>query len=58
MDILPFDSRIDLIIGPPTRITGMYILDSLLKADWVRLGSSLSHAILPAVTLGLPVLGG
>lgn len=58
MDILPFDSRIDLVLGPPVHITGLYILDSLLKADWLRLGSSLVHMILPAVTLGLPVLGG
>lgn len=58
LDILPFDSRIDLILGPPARITGMYILDSLLMADWPRLGSSLIHMILPAVTLGLPVVGG
>lgn len=58
LDLLPFDSRIDLILGPPVRITGFYILDSLLKADWPRLFSSLQHIILPAVTLGLPVLGG
>ncbi len=58
LDILPFDSRIDLILGPPARITGMYILDSLLLADWPRLISSMYHVILPAVTLGLPVVGG
>ena len=58
LDILPFDSRIDLILGPPVRITGFYILDSLLKADWPRLVSSLTHMILPTITLGLPVLGG
>jgi peptide/nickel transport system permease protein len=58
LDLLPFDSRIDLTLGPPLRITGFYILDSLLKADGPRFISSLQHIILPAVTLGLPVMGG
>jgi peptide/nickel transport system permease protein len=58
LKLLPFDGRIDLLLGPPVHRTGLYILDSLLAADWSRLASSLSHIILPAVTLGLPVLGG
>lgn len=58
LDWLPFDSRINLTLGPPVRITGLYILDSLLQGDLPRLGSSLQHILLPAITLGLPVTGG
>jgi peptide/nickel transport system permease protein len=58
LDWLPFDSRIDLTLGAPARMTGFYILDSLLKGDGLRLVSSLKHILLPAITLGLPVTGG
>ena len=54
---LPLDSRIDLIYGPPARITGFYLLDSLLHLDFYRLGSSFVHLLLPAVTLSLPAVG-
>lgn len=56
-DVLPLDSRIDLVIGPPHRLTGFYILDSLLQGDMQRFGNSLLHIILPSVTLAMPVLG-
>jgi peptide/nickel transport system permease protein len=58
LSLLPFDSRIDMLLGPPIYHTGFFILDSLLAGDAPRLGSSLVHIILPAVTLSLPVLGG
>ena len=58
LDLLPFDGRIDIVLGPPAAITHMYILDSLLAGDWARLGSSLLHTILPAFTLSLPAAGG
>lgn len=54
---LPLDSRINMIYGPPQRITGFYIIDSLLHLDFFRLGSSLIHLLLPAVTLSLPAIG-
>lgn len=57
LNILPLDSRIDLVLGAPERITGLYVMDSVLHADWQRLGNSLQHLILPVVTLSLPPLG-
>jgi len=57
LSILPFDSRIDLVLGPPKHITGLYILDSLLLLDYPRLTNSVQHLILPAITLSLPALG-
>jgi peptide/nickel transport system permease protein len=54
---LPLDSRIDLQLGPPEHLTGLYIVDSLLQGDFIRLTNSLKHLILPVVTLSLPSIG-
>ncbi|QCR20245.1 ABC transporter permease [Agrococcus sp. SGAir0287] len=43
--------RIGDDVLPPTRITGLYVLDSLLSGDTVALGSSLQHLIWPAMVL-------
>jgi len=56
-DILPLDSRIDIVLGAPTHLSGFYILDSLLAKDWLRLISSLRHMVLPATALSLPAIG-
>jgi peptide/nickel transport system permease protein len=50
-NILPVGGRIDPSLLPPTHTTGIYMVDALLSADTVALRSSLSHLILPAVTL-------
>ncbi|MEK4458247.1 ABC transporter permease [Paenibacillus sp. FSL R10-2748] len=43
--------RISGDINPPTHVTGLYVLDSLMTGDFVALKSSLSHLVLPAVCL-------
>jgi len=43
-------------IEPPTAITGLYVIDSLLTGNWKALGSSLHQLMLPAITLGLSVM--
>jgi peptide/nickel transport system permease protein len=58
LNILPLDSRIDAVLGPPERIFGMYILDSLLRGDWTRLGNALVHLILPTATMCFFTVGG
>lgn len=58
LKVLPFDGRIDVLLGAPPRVSGFYVLDSFLAGDLPRLGSSLVHLILPSVTLALPVIGG
>jgi peptide/nickel transport system permease protein len=40
-----------------TPITGIFILDSLLQADWPALQSGLYHLVLPATTLALLSFG-
>jgi peptide/nickel transport system permease protein len=50
-NILPVGGRIDPSLLPPTHVTGLYAIDALWSGDAVALRSSLSHLILPAVTL-------
>jgi peptide/nickel transport system permease protein len=35
------------------RVTGMYVVDSLIQGNWAALRDTLVHLVLPAVTLGL-----
>lgn len=48
---LPVSGRIDIGFEP-TKITGLYLLDSLITGNMVAFKSSLLHLILPAVALG------
>lgn len=54
---LPFGGRLDPSLSPPVRITGMYLLDSLLTGNWQTLGSSIAYLILPSITLAFSSLG-
>ncbi|WP_334077458.1 ABC transporter permease [Paenibacillus sanfengchensis] len=45
--------RISGGINPPTHITGLYVLDSLLSWDMIALKSSLHHLILPAICMSM-----
>ncbi|HNP71424.1 MAG TPA: ABC transporter permease [Kouleothrix sp.] len=49
---LPGPGRLDAVLTPPPRVTGMYTIDSLLAGNWPLLKNSLQHLVLPAVTLG------
>lgn len=49
---LPGPGRLDAVLTPPPRVTGMYLLDSLLAGNWPLFKNSLLHLVLPAVTLG------
>ena len=50
---LPGPGRLDATLTPPTDITGLYTIDSLLTGNWETLRNSIGHLILPAITLGL-----
>jgi peptide/nickel transport system permease protein len=43
--------RIGSRVSPPTHITGLYLVDSMLTRNWVAFKSSLAHLALPAMTL-------
>lgn len=48
---VPGGGRIASNIDPPTRITGLYVIDSVLTRNWPALRSSLEHLILPVFVL-------
>lgn len=50
-DLVPVKGRLDYGLGL-TKVTGIYVWDSLLTGNFTALKSALSHLILPAVTLG------
>ena len=54
LDLLPTYGRIGSDVNLQ-RITGFYILDSLLTGNWEALKSSIRHLILPSITLGFPM---
>lgn len=57
LDLIPSPmGRISPGINPPTHITGLYVLDSLLSADWVALKDSLQHLLLPALCMSFGTL--
>ena len=49
--------QLDITVLSPTRITGMYLFDSLLTANWAAFKSSLTHLVLPVFVLAF-VYGG
>lgn len=54
---LPNGLRLPVDVAVPTKITGMYVLDSLLTGNWQVLGLSLKHMILPVFCLVVGCLG-
>lgn len=49
---LPGTGRIDPNLSLPSRITGLYILDSILTGNWITFLNTVKHIILPAFCLG------
>ena len=48
---LPGSGRIDVVLAAPEKVTGLYLIDSLLAGDWPLFLNALSHIILPAFCL-------
>ena len=53
-DILPGPGRVSG--DPPTMITGLYVLDSLLTLNWRAFGDAALHLVMPASALAFAVL--
>jgi peptide/nickel transport system permease protein len=54
LGLFPVGGRLDTVVGlisPIEKITGFYVLDSLLTGNWTALKSSVSHLVLPSFTL-------
>ncbi len=52
----PPSGRIGLLISPPDRITGLYLIDSILAGNWKAFSSSAQHLALPVMTQALVTL--
>ena len=60
LGLFPVGGRIDTVVGlisPIEKVTGFYVLDSLITGNWTALKSSVSHLILPACTLATYSMG-
>ncbi len=54
---LPGGGRLAQGMTPPPNISGFYLIDSLLSAQWATFWSALKHIILPSITLSFVHLG-
>lgn len=53
----PLGTRFPVTIAPPTQITGLYTIDSLLAGDFTALLTALYYLALPSITLGVLISG-
>ncbi len=49
----PAIGRMSLLVTPPDPITGSYLIDGLLTANWEAAWSSASHLVLPVICLAI-----
>jgi ABC-type dipeptide/oligopeptide/nickel transport system permease component len=49
----PGIGRLDLMVSPPDFITGSYLIDGLLSANWQVVRSALPHMVLPVACLAI-----
>lgn len=55
--ILPITGRLSTFTLPPTDITGLYLVDSLLTRNWPVFRESVAHILLPAICLAFTLIG-
>ncbi len=56
LGLLPTSGRLSVFTEPPESITGLLLVDSLLRGNFSLFREALSHLILPAIVLSLPCL--
>jgi peptide/nickel transport system permease protein len=56
LGLLPISGRFDRVATPPTYVTGLYTVDSLVALDFEALGMALRYMMLPAIVLSLGAL--
>lgn len=56
LEWLPVSGRLPIAEAPPDPITGLYLVDSLLRGQFDTFATALGHIILPAVVLSFPCL--
>ena len=53
LDLFPSGNRLPFLLQPPPRVTGFYLIDSLLVGDTKLFMTSLHHLVLPVISLSL-----
>ena len=53
LEWLPLRGRLGVGVVPPTQVTGLYLIDSLLTLRLDLFGQALAHIVMPALTLSL-----
>jgi peptide/nickel transport system permease protein len=56
LEWLPVSGRLPLTEVPPDPITGLYLVDALLRGQFDTFATALGHIILPAIVLSFPCL--
>lgn len=56
LKLLPISGRVDPGLSIK-KITGLYLIDSLLNRDFYALQNALAHLVLPSITLGIVLSG-
>lgn len=56
LEWLPVSGRLPLTEPPPDPITGLYLVDSLLRGQFGTFREALGHIVLPAIVLSFPCL--
>ncbi|MFH6782009.1 MULTISPECIES: ABC transporter permease [Methylobacterium] len=56
LEWLPVSGRLPLSEAPPGTITGLYLVDSLLRGQFETFREALGHILLPAIVLSFPCL--
>jgi peptide/nickel transport system permease protein len=51
LHIAPSPGRLDFTALPPPRVTGLYLIDSVLAGDLATFGNAAAHMVLPAIVL-------
>lgn len=52
LGIAPGPGRLDPRMTDPTRVTGLFTVDSVLSGNWTAFANSLHHLVLPTLILG------
>ena len=55
--ILPVSERMNEALDPPTLVTGLLLVDSLLEGNFKVFGDAFLHLILPGLAIALPAIG-
>lgn len=56
LQLLPIDGRLDTFLIAPQRVTGLYLIDSLIAGDFEVFWDALKHLILPGFTMAFGIL--